>query len=579
MGDAASHEAKKPFTIKEETIENLRPMKVICIGAGFSGIFAAIRYALPVKPGFFPPHGALSDRAPSAETVAHSYQYSFAPNPYWSDLYAPGAEIQKYLKGVAEKYGATRFIKTKHEVTKHVTVKNLATGETIEDKANVVIAARGLLNEISWPDIEGLRSFKGKIMHSGDWDESNPADRTTTSRSHDFRNQRIGVIGNGSSAIQIIPKLQKIEGTHLTCFGRSPTWISGAFGDVAMAKLQDEWSSSPGAYLAFRKVVEDEGASVHEATLLGSPMQKAGQEYFAAAMKTRLSRRPDLSASMIPKFAPGCRRLTPGPGYLEALCEPNVEFLREKIAAVGPSGLGLGSGREVRLDALVCATGFKTSSPPPFPVVGRNSLSLSARWESRPDSYLSVAVDGFPNYFIMFGPNSAIGSGSLTMILESQGEYVVKCLRKLQKEDYSSMEVLPARVKDFQEYCGAYFSRTVYADECESWYKNKSGRTEEERKWVSGVWPGSSLQAVEAFRSPRWEDYRYESLEEEEEEEEAKKKNGGGTGNRMRWLGDGWTTAQKEGDKSFYINPEFVDMPVEGKPEEREEYKKRPWSY
>jgi cation diffusion facilitator CzcD-associated flavoprotein CzcO len=173
---------------------------------------------------------------PSSLPPAHSYQYSFAPNPNWSNLYAPGAEIQQYLEEVATRFGATRFIKLRHEV-KHCTwdgqkkvwkikVEDLATGMTIDDEANVLVTARGQLNEIKWPDIPGLDTFSGKVMHSGAWDTE-----------YDFRNKKIAVVGNGSSAIQIIPALQKVEGTELTCFMRSSTWISGAFGDQAMEQL------------------------------------------------------------------------------------------------------------------------------------------------------------------------------------------------------------------------------------------------------------------------------------------------------------------------------------------------------
>lgn len=580
MGDAAPE--RETFTIKEATIENLRHLKVIVIGAGFSGILAAIRipeklrnvelvvYEKNEKVGgvwWMNKYPGVACDIPS-----HSYQYSFAPNPNWSDVYAPGAEIQQYLEGVADKFGASRFIKTKHEVKKcvwdeeekkwNVTVEDLATGDTIEDSANFLVTAKGLLSDISWPEIPGFNTFKGMVMHSGAWDES-----------HDFSNQKVGIIGNGSSAIQIVPRLQKLEGVSLTCFGRSPTWISPLFGDMALTKagmdpgetkfskeLRQKWSSHPDEYQAFRKLIESEGNAVHEATLRGTPMQQAGEEHFRQTMQARLALRPDLFTQIVPKFMPGCRRLTPGPGYLEALCQPNVEFVgSSRIIEVTPTGVTLADGREIALDALVCATGFRTSSPPPFPVVGRGSLSLAQRWQRRPETYLSVAVDGFPNMMLMFGPNSAIGSGSLTMILETQGAYIVNCIRKLQKEDYASIEVKPERVADFQEYCGKYFERTVYTDECESWYKTKGD------KWISALWPGSTLQALEAFRAPRWEDFNFESVD--------------NTCNLLRWLGNGWSTSQYEGDPSWYINPQFVDIPQEDKPEDKEIYKMRPYSY
>lgn len=168
--------------------------------------------------------------------AAHSYQYTFAPNPHWSSLYAPGKEIQAYLQATAEKFGATRFIKTSHKLESAVwdaatqewtlQVTNLQTGETFEERCNILITARGQLSNINWPDIAGLDTFKGKIMHSAAWDTD-----------YDFTNKRVAVIGNGSSSIQIVPSLQKVEGTDLKVFMRSRTWISSRFGDNAMVQL------------------------------------------------------------------------------------------------------------------------------------------------------------------------------------------------------------------------------------------------------------------------------------------------------------------------------------------------------
>lgn len=183
-------------------------------------------------------------------------------------------------------------------------------------------------------------------------------------------------------------------------------------------------------------------------------------------MEARLAKKPEIAKLMVPSFSVGCRRLTPGPGFLEALTEDNVDYIQAKIAKVNPNGIELSDGRQVDIDVLVCATGFQTSAPPPFPVVGLNNLTLASRFSPFAESYLSIAVDGFPNLFMMLGPNSAIGSGSLTMMIESMGDYVVKCIRKMQKEDIRSMTVKAEAVADFSEYIDAYFQKTVYLDEC-----------------------------------------------------------------------------------------------------------------
>lgn len=311
-------------------------------------------------------------------------------------------------------------------------------------------------------------------------------------------------------------------------------------------------------------MIEDDGNTIHDSTIQGSEMQKFLVKTFREDMSRRLAAKPELFNTIVPTFSPGCRRLTPGVGFLESLTRDNVEVVSGgAIASVDEMGVTLSTGRRVELDALACATGFRVSAPPPFEVVGRGGRTLAERWTPHPESYLSVAVDGFPNYFMMFGPNSAIGFGSLTKILEAETDYVVRLIRKLQKEDYATMEPRPERVRDFSEYCDEYFKDKVYSDRCKSWYRSDGGRGDK----IIGLWPGSTLHALEALRAPRWEDFVYEHVD------DAARRN------PLRWLGNGWSETQKNGDPSWYINPDEVEVPCGNKPEENPRYKARPWAY
>ncbi|KAL1606729.1 hypothetical protein SLS60_004136 [Paraconiothyrium brasiliense] len=594
------------FKLHDEPIENFRPMKVIVIGAGYSGIYHSIR---------------IPERLRNVELVVYEKNAGFEPNHDWSALYAPAREIQAYLERTAKKYSADRFIKLSHEVIEcrwddaiakwNVSVKNLTTGEIVNDQSDVLISARGNLNNPAWPNIEGFNTFKGEVMHSAKWNEE-----------YDFTDKRVGVIGAGSSSIQIVPSLQRVSGTHVSTFVRSKTWISPSFGQALWDKhgfdgftippeLRKRFADDPEYYAQFRLAVEEDGNGIHAVTIKGTPLQLGGKQMFEEHMKKRLESTPHIFDALLPSFSPGCRRLTPGPGYLEALTQPNVAFVTSPIARISEKAIHTADGHTHEIDALVCATGFHANTFPPFPLTGSKGLTLKEKWSSRPTNYLSHSISSFPNLFTMLGANSAIGSGSLTTMIENVGDYVIKAIRKIQKEDIASMTVKPEREEDFTEYVDEYFKGTVFSEECNSWYKSNQDGS------IVGLWPGSTLHCVEAMRSPRWEDYVYvyrdELPVEGDHHEESPDDNAVADGeindadgkrkridsmavadgrqgvkkgtkrkrvNRLKWLGNGWSVNEVEGQNlAWYLYKDFLQKPVAPKPEENEVYKARAFSY
>ncbi|KAH7305446.1 hypothetical protein B0I35DRAFT_400087 [Stachybotrys elegans] len=571
------------FSLKDAPIENQRPLKVVIIGAGFCGIYTTIRMIQRLRNVDLTVYEMNNEvagvwfmnRYPglACDVPSYSYQFSFAPNPYWSSLYAPGPEIRAYMQEVAERYGAMRYIKVSHKVEQvkwdaelskwHVTVTDLKNSSTFQDTADVVISARGGLNQIAWPKIDGIGDFKGKLVHSGAWDES-----------LNLRNKRVGVIGTGSSAIQIVPQLQRLEGTQLWCFARSPTWIAPGFGDSAMRKMgkdpkatqfshvqQHYLARHPEEFHRIRKILEDEAARMHPIAIQGSKESILAQEATESEMRRRLGTRQDIINALVPKFALGCRRLTPGANYLEALQEDNVHFTNERIQRITPQGLELATGHQIEVDAIVCATGFDVEAPPQFEVIGKDGLNLAHKWEPHPESYLGLAVDGFPNFLMLGGPNTGLGTASLTAVYEAQGNYIVKMLRKMQKEDYASFEADARRVADFSQYVDEYFKRTVFSDDCSSWYRSKKPGSSR----IIGLWPGAMNHCLDALRSPRWEDFHWTSI------------NRGG--NLLRWFGNGGSLVLTEGDPSWFLDADVIDEPREGRPEEGEFYQRRPFSH
>jgi len=178
-----------------------------------------------------------------------------------------------------------------------------------------------------------------------------------------------------------------------------------------------EFASNPEKFYAFRKAIELGGNAAHAASIKGSEMQLRGAEFFRATMEKRLEKRPELFEFLIPSFAPGCRRLTPGPGYLEALIADNVEVITDKIKSINEKGVALESGRAVEIDTLVCATGFNVAVAPPFAVVGKNGKTLEDRWNPYAETYLSIGVDGFPNFFMMFVSFALFATSSSNVVL------------------------------------------------------------------------------------------------------------------------------------------------------------------
>lgn len=370
----------------------------------------------------------------------------------------------------------------------------------------------------------------------------------------------------------------------MNAFVRSKTWISPSFGQTLLDsygvkgpisdELRNRLISDPEYYQKFRLSIEEDGNGIHAVTMLGTPLQSGAKEVFYEHMKKRLETKPEIFEALIPSFSPGCRRLTPGPGYLEALTQKNVEFITSPITRLSENAIHTSDGNSYEIDALVCATGFKAMAPPPF---SANGLSLSDKWKDRPTNYLSHSVAGFPNTFLMLGPNSGVGSGSLTKMIETVGDYIIKCVRKIQKENIAAMVVKEAREKDFAEYADEYFKGTVFGEECRSWYKQSGSGA------VVGLWPGSTLHLMEAMRSPRWEDFDYTYVEELEGREDGAQTNGLGgkkRANQLAWLGNGWTAHQmEEKHLAWYLYPEFMEKPLAPRPEENEFFNIRPFSH
>jgi cation diffusion facilitator CzcD-associated flavoprotein CzcO len=463
------------------------------------------------------------------------YQSSYSPNTQWSEIFAQGAEIRDYWQAQAKKHDVYKLVKLQHRVTEaewddvqskwHLKVHNLSTDVSFTEAFDFVITAIGRFNAWKLPDYPGLDEYTGHLRHTSNWDPS-----------FEPTGKNIAVIGNGASGIQVVPNMQPVA-TRVTHFVRNPTWIATSWaGDERTFEPQpypEEQRKSfedPETYLAFRKDLEDRYWRRFRAMVRGSPENIGMRELFIDVMKKRAAKKPELLQGLVPDFAPHCRRLTPGPGYLESLTEENVDLIKTPIKRFTPTGIETVDGKHFDFDAIICATGANTDLVPPFPIKARG-VNLNKAWKPGgkfgfPYTYLGLATPGFPNLFFLAGPHATGPSGTVPQAVETSLTYFAKAMRKVSSQGVKSMAPLKEAADDFVDYCDAFFPTTVLTDNCSSW---NNGGIPGQR--IHGLWPGSAAHITIVRREPRWEDWEYERENKE---------------NRFAYFGNGYTQAEIE---------------------------------
>lgn len=260
------------------------------------------------------------------------------------------------------------------------------------------------------------------------------------------------------------------------------------------------------------------------------------QKNLESHMASVLHGNPELIRAAIPTtFPAGCRRLTPGPGYLESLSAPNVRVVTESIRRVLPEGIELHSGEVVPLDIIICATGFDVSFCPRFPIIGKDDCNLQDMWtQNLPSAYMSCAVTAMPNYFVFMGPNAPIGHGSVLSIAEQVARYIVRMLTKCQVEGIKTVVPKADAVREFAEHAHTFLPRTIWAGSCRSWYKN--GTVDGP---ITALHPGSRIHWFHMMEIFRPEDYEYEYYDKS---------------NRFQFLGNGFSVREDGDNPTWYLD-------------------------
>ena len=336
----------------------------------------------------------------------------------------------------------------------------------LHEECDILVSAIGFLSRWNWPDIPGLHDFKGTLCHSAQWD-----------RSFDETDKRIAIIGNGSSAIQIMPKLVD-KAAHVSNFVRNPTYITPGLGsNVIGGAVQYHYSeeekeafrNDPQKLKEYRKKIQHGSNQAFDMFVKDSRAQNAGRKAVSDQMKAKLNNDEELAKKLIPEWEVGCRRATPGPGYLEAFTRENVSLITDSIERIEEKGIRTVDGSFHEFDAIVCATGFNVSHKPPFPFQGRKGLDLSDAWSEEPTSYMSLCASQFPNYFMFSGPNSPVGHGSLMAGLGLSADFMSKWIRKIAEEDIKWVDVKQEVVDEMNAYGDEIMQTLVWSGGCKSW--------------------------------------------------------------------------------------------------------------
>ena len=407
---------------------------ILIVGAGFAGIGMAIRlkqagiHDFTVLERADRLGGTWRDNTyPGAacDVPSHLYSYSFEPNPSWSRRFAPQGEILAYLEHCADKYGVRRHIRFGTSVTgasfdEHSGLWTVQINDSDALTARVLVSGSGhRLSRPMYPNIVGRDEFRGKTMHSARWDHDYP-----------IEGKRVAVIGTGCSAIQIVPSIAPTVG-RLHIFQRTASWLLPKPDRGIPPRVQVVFRRRPLVQKIARSVIY----WVLEAFAVGyvlCPRLNAIRERRALRYLERSIRDPALRAKLVPKFRLGCKRILISNDYYAALQRENVELVTDGIAEIREHSIVTSDGTEHPVDAIVYATGFETvEAKPPFAIRGRGGHDLRDASRDGIEAYLGTSIAGFPNLFLLVGPNLVLGHSSMIFMMESQFAYVLDALRTL----------------------------------------------------------------------------------------------------------------------------------------------------
>ena len=459
--------------------------QILIIGSGFAGLCMAIKLKAQGIEDFqilergTDVGGTWRDNhypGCACDVQSHLYSFSFEPNPDWTRMFARQPEIQAYLEKCADKYDLRRHIVFGASVQQarydeHAATWTMTTADGRNYSANVLVSGMGGLSNPAMPNVKGLEKFKGKAFHSAHWDHN-----------YDLAGKKIAVIGTGASAIQFVPQIQKVAG-QVDLYQRTAPWIMPK-PDREIGQIERTlYRKLPAVQDAYRKAIY----WALESRVLGfavNPKLMGLVEGIARGHIRKQIKDPVLRAKVTPEYTIGCKRILISNDYYAALGAPNVEVITDNIAEVRANSIVDTQGVERKVDAIIYGTGFKAQDPMPRGTVfGRGGVDLLDAWKNGPEAYLGLSVAGFPNFFMLVGPNTGLGHNSMVFMIESQVAYVMDALKTMRAQNLRAVDVKPDAQVTFNKGIQGALSKTVWTSGCKSWYVDANGKN-------TTLWPG-----------------------------------------------------------------------------------------